>query len=177
MIKTKTKLRVLIFVLIATVLIGFTWIMRKKSEKHYTLSKTSLKPAFQGPPMAKNPLSMNDRPLPPKVISPSRKPANVVSSEWPEQLEKGLRTQGGDALKELKIEKVQSLIWNHQGINLHVESVRITLTNDRNEKTSFRALVDSQNGKILQTWDQPVIDPINPRNNFAIRIDPRYLQD
>ncbi len=99
---------------------------------------------------------------------------NRVSPEWREKLESALRLQGGSEVKELLIDKVDSFIWAHGGIALNVESVIVRLKNLKDEQTSFRVLVDAQTGKILKNWDQPVIDPANPRDAFRIKVDPSY---
>jgi hypothetical protein len=100
--------------------------------------------------------------------------ANKVSSEWKPNLEKSLKAQGGDNVKEINIRKVDSFVWNHDGVALFVESVVVTLKNQKNEESSFKALVDAQNGKILKNWDQPIYDPLHPKDNFKVKIDPRY---
>lgn len=102
---------------------------------------------------------------------------NKVSEHWEEGVEHALKAQGGDAIKDITITKIESLIWTQPGFAINVESVVIGITNLKGERTSFRALVDSENGKIIQTWDQPVIDSINPRENMGIKVDPRYLND
>jgi hypothetical protein len=100
--------------------------------------------------------------------------ANKISPDWQPNLEKSLRAQGGDNVKEIVIKKVDSFVWNQDGIALFVESVIVTVKNQKNEETSFKALVDAQNGKILKNWDQPIFDPLHPKDNFKVRIDPRY---
>ena len=105
------------------------------------------------------------------------KVANTVSEEWEEKLEETIRSQGGSAVKSVEIQKVDSFIWAQDGIALNVESVIVTLKNTKNQETVFRVLVDAQNGKILKNWDRPVIDPGNPRENFGIKVDPRYHND
>lgn len=102
------------------------------------------------------------------------KVANSPSNSWEAPLKETLRHQAGANLKEISLNKVDSFVWAQDGIALFVESVIVTLKNKKNETTSFRILVDAQNGKILKNWDQPVIDPINPRDEFRIKIDPRY---
>lgn len=105
------------------------------------------------------------------------KVANTPSPEWKPALEETLRAQGGNAIKEIKFDKVDSFVWAHDGVALFVESVIVTLKNDKNVPTTFRVLVDAQNGKILKNWDHPVFDPANPRESFRIKIDPRYHAD
>jgi hypothetical protein len=100
--------------------------------------------------------------------------SNRPSTEWDEKLEKTIRSQGGDGVKDVQLKSVDSFIWTQDGQSLFVESVIVTLKKPNNEEISFRVLVDSQTGKILKNWDQPIFDPANPRDNFKIKIDPRY---
>lgn len=102
---------------------------------------------------------------------------NTVSKDWEIQLEKNLLNQGGESIKSLEIKKVDSFIWYQDNNALHVESVAVSIKNQQNAETSFRALVDAQTGKILRTWDQPVFDPAHPKDNFKIKLDPRYHSD
>ena len=105
------------------------------------------------------------------------KVANSVSPEWQENLEESFKAQGGQAIKDIAIQKVDSFIWAQDGVALNVESVIVTLKNQKNEETTFRVLVDAQTGKILKNWDRPVYDPLNPRQNFGIKVDSRYHND
>jgi hypothetical protein len=105
------------------------------------------------------------------------KVANTPSPEWEKNLESTIRNQGGKALKEISFNKIDSFIWVHEGIALFVESVIVTIKNDKNAETTFRVLVDAQSGKILKNWDQPVFDTANPRSKFKVKIDPRYHQE
>lgn len=100
--------------------------------------------------------------------------ANLPSTEWEEKLEENLRNQGGAELQDVELKKVESLVLVQDDMALNVESVIVTLKHTNNEKTIFRVLVDSQTGKVLKNWDQPVRDPANPRENFGVKLDPRY---
>lgn len=91
------------------------------------------------------------------------KVSNQVSSNWKENLKNTLYLQGKKMIKDIVLKNEDSFIWIHDGIALNVESVLVSITNHSDQKTSFRVLVDSQTGKILQNWDQPVDDPLNPR--------------
>jgi hypothetical protein len=104
-------------------------------------------------------------------------PFNLPSPHWQKEVEKSLKLQGGQSLKTISIEKVESLIWLQNNRALNVESLKINLKNDKNQEVSFRAMIDSSNGKILQTWDQPVVCPTNPRGEPGIKIDPRYFNN
>lgn len=100
--------------------------------------------------------------------------SNRPTDKWNESLEETLRIQAGEGIKEVTMKSVDSFVWSQDGIALFVESVIVTIKNPKNEETTFRVMVDSQTGKILKNWDQPIYDPVNPRDNFKIKIDPRY---
>jgi hypothetical protein len=102
--------------------------------------------------------------------------SNHTSPEWREGLEEVLLAQAPD-LKELKISRLDSFIWSVGGQATNVESVLVSFKSDSGQSTKFNALVDSQTGKILQSWNHPIIDSLNPRETFGIKLDPRYHQD
>lgn len=110
-------------------------------------------------------------------VNPDKiKISNHISPDWKEKVTEGLKAQGGEDLKEINIEKVESLIVVQDGRALNAESVKVILKNQKGEESSFRALVDSQTGKILESWDRPVIDPANPRQEFGLKVDPRNYE-
>ena len=100
--------------------------------------------------------------------------ANHPSPEWRKRLELSLKAQSGNSLKSIKIQKEKSLIWMRDTNPILVESVIITLTNHQKSESSFRALVDSQTGKVLESWDRTIFDPANVRQAAGIQLDPRY---
>lgn len=101
--------------------------------------------------------------------------SNKPSPKWEEGLRQAVSRQGGNSLKDIKVIKEDSFIWVHAGIGLNVESVVVTLKDHKNQETTFRALVDSQTGKILQTWDWPIIDEFVRSEDSGVALDPRYL--
>lgn len=103
--------------------------------------------------------------------------ANRATENWKPALEKALVAQGGTDLKDIKVEKLDSFIWTESGVALYVETVKITLQNEQKQSVSFNAMVDSETGKILKNWNQPVVDNFDKRDKFKVRIDPRYLND
>jgi len=118
--------------------------------------------------------------LPPgneKAMLRNLRVANSPGENWRPALEKALIAQGGSDVKDIKIEKLDSFIWTESGIALYVETVKITLKNAKNSSVSFNAMVDSETGKILKNWNQPVIDNFDKRDSFKVRIDPRYHND
>jgi|GEM_PF-2042478 len=100
--------------------------------------------------------------------------SNRPTNEWDKGLENAIRNQGGEGIKDVQLKSVDSFIWTQDGQSLFVESVIVSFKKPNNEEISFRVLVDSETGKILKNWDQPIFDPANPRDNFRIKIDPRY---
>jgi hypothetical protein len=102
------------------------------------------------------------------------KVANYVSEDWRPNLEKAIITQGGTSVKDLVIKTVDSFVWAQDGNALYVESVIVSLKNENNATTTFRALVDAQTGKILKSWDPPIFDSMNSKGNLEIKLDPRY---
>lgn len=96
---------------------------------------------------------------------------NNPSKDWEEKLESKLKEQAGDSLKEIKITKERSLIWMRDANPLHVEAVRISMTNQQDVEASFRALVDSQTGKVLESYDQTIFDPADVRAEFRLNLD------
>jgi len=112
---------------------------------------------------------------------PEQKQDKVIthdsSPEWKELLEENLRAQGGDEIEEIKIDKVDSFLWSHEGVSLNVDSVVITIRGRQNQSTKFRAIVDPQNGKILNSWDRPIVEYADPSKRRGIKVDPRYHQE
>ncbi len=114
---------------------------------------------------------------PPLEKKENTRPVNAVSPDWQTKLENTLRTQGGDSVKDIEIKKVDSRVWTQDGVSLNVESVIVTIKNHLNQTTTFRLLVDAQNGKILNNWDQPIIEYADPTRQPRIKVDPRYHND
>lgn len=98
---------------------------------------------------------------------------NKPDKNWKEKTEKSLRLQS-KAVKNITINPERSLVIIRDGNALLVESVVITLTNQADEESSFRAVIDSQTGKILETWDRSITDSMNPRDEFKFKLNPRY---
>ena len=65
------------------------------------------------------------------------KVANSVSPEWQENLEETFKAQGGQAIKDIAIQKVDSFIWAQDGVALNVESVIVTLKNQKMKRRPF----------------------------------------
>ena len=96
---------------------------------------------------------------------------------WKEQVEKNLLTQAAGTLKKAEIEKIDSFDWKIGKVDVKVDSVIVKLEHTKGHRSSFRAIVDASNGKILQTWDHPVIDQFDPKARNTVKIDPRYHND
>lgn len=168
---TKNKKISLLFLLALASL----WPMRKVS---ISLLTTEVKKEV--PPHASPVALIHGQTAPAPVQDQARrKPTSVgyvnePSDDWQEKLESSFKTQAGNSLKNIKIVKEKSLVWTKDETNLMVESVVVTLTNQQDVESSFRALVDSQTGKVLETWDRSIFDPANVREGFRFKLDPRY---
>lgn len=130
------------------------------------------KSVISGPLPTRSPAA--SAPAAPSISKSPLSAGKLPSEAWKDALEKNIRLQGGNSLKEVLITKLDSFVLNHEGISLNAEAVAINLTNQKGEATTFKAVVDSQNGKILRTFDHPINDPVNPRATPGIKIDPRY---
>jgi hypothetical protein len=167
-----TRNRVLIFLALAFVVLIF--VMQKKVPP---LSQNNVP---MGTPVASSSLTDQHRDVMDQNKSPlSKVPSgasfvNRPSPDWKNRLELSLKAQGGENLKEIKIEREKSLIWIKDEQALMVESVLVSLTNQQDSHSSFRALVDSQTGKILESWDRTLFDPATSKEGFRFKLDPRY---
>ena len=92
-------------------------------------------------------------------------------------METTIRNMVKDSLSEMSFEKVEEIPWSYGGKKINAQSYIVTLKNEVNATTTFRVLVDARSGKLMESWDQPIYDPVNPRNNFKVKIDPRYHND
>jgi hypothetical protein len=90
------------------------------------------------------------------IISPI---FNADIREWKIKVEKNLKQQMGDGLKELTIRPLKSTIIERDDHQIPAQIVLVTLKNTDNVTTSFNALIDPQSGKVLETWNQPVFEP------------------
>lgn len=162
---TKKIVSVSLIVLVAVIY----FFMKKENTPALNATKTQ----------AKFPSSHVSVVSPPVITSPKRTPAsvgyvNAPSKDWEARLTNTLKTQGGEALKEIKIVKEKTMVWTRDDVPLHAQSVVVTLTNKQEVQSSFRAIVDSQTGKVLETWDQTISDPADVRGGFRFKLDPRY---
>jgi hypothetical protein len=112
-----------------------------------------------------------------KHDSPSLAPkkyVNTPAADWKEKLHESLLLQAGKSITDIEIKKEKSLVWVRDNNPLLVESVLISVKNNQNEQSSYRALVDAQTGKVLETWDQTIYEPADPREEFHLHVDARY---
>ncbi len=113
---------------------------------------------------------------PKKSLPDSKTFVNIPSKNWEQRLRQTLKAQAGDSLLAIEIKKEKTLIWKRDENPLKVESVIVKLTSRQNVQSSFRALVDPQTGKVLESWDQTIFDPANVKENFSFKLDSRYNQ-
>ena len=126
----------------------------------------SLVPALRG--LASQPTT--GKPVPSQA-TPA--PIKLADFEWKEKLEDNIRELSDNQDTQITIVHERSMNWNDQGQIIPAEAVKVMVKGEK-KSTNFRALVDANSGRIIQTWDQPVYDPVNPREGFGIKLDPRY---
>ena len=112
---------------------------------------------------------------PSSTLSPSHSSKNEPVPVWESSLRDSIIKQGGAGVKDLQITPLESRTWVHEGKSLKVETAKISFKDPSGREISFKAMVDQQTGKVLQTWDQPVIDDFSHKDDFGVKIDPRYL--
>jgi hypothetical protein len=107
---------------------------------------------------------------------PSSPSAQVFAEtkQWEKKLRQQFFHQGQRSLKKVEIKKERSLYWEMDGIKIRVESIVVNLTHQEGQSSSFRALVDPATGKIIETWDRTVFDPVDKSKEFRFNLDPRY---
>ncbi len=134
----------------------------------YSPYEKSVKTGFRGPASVPSVTT--------KTISNHTK-WGLSAPTWKVNLERNLILQGGGNLKRAEIEKVDSFEWKMGNVPVKVDSLIVKLEHVKGYRSSFRAIVDSSNGKILQTWDHPVNDNFGSNSEAGIKIDSRYHND
>lgn len=85
---------------------------------------------------------------------------NVVSSEWKEQMGTDLMRFQSEKTK-IMVREDASLIKIENEKGRYVEQVTITFLMEGGITNSFKALVDSSSGRILETWDKSIHEKIS----------------
>ncbi len=123
------------------------------------------------PKTSQTDIKVNDRIVIGKVTDEQRKKPetitapNTPSPTWEKELNKTLVLMGGETIKNVAIKKIASVIWMRNEGGMNAESVIITLTNKEGAQSTFRALIDSASGRILETWDRTIFEPVGHRDH------------
>ena len=87
---------------------------------------------------------------------------NSVSKNWKQIVARNLMTYQ-DASTKLIMKKEESLIKVENNQGRYVEVVNVGYLNENGRPMGFRAMVDSQSGAILSTWDRSIYgQPFRP---------------
>lgn len=97
----------------------------------------------------------------PETIKANNKPSPL----WEKELLQTITKNGGETIQNVSIKKVDSVIWMKNSAGINAESVIITLRNKEGAESTFRALVDSATGRILETWDRTIFEPVGRRDH------------
>jgi hypothetical protein len=115
------------------------------------------KPLSRIPASAKKPSSPTAIPLVKRKIIGSKvfKLTNKISQDWKKRATKNLSKVWKSSHKNaLDIKSLKSAIFVKNGIGKNVEHVLVSVTNDKGLPASFEAYIDSENGKIVQSWNK-----------------------
>ncbi|GEM_PF-6909043 len=134
---------------------------------------------------AKDEIKVNGRVVIGKVTEEQKKnpqiinPPNTPSPNWEKDLTKSLANLGGEEVKNIAVKKIASVIWMKNEGGMNAESVIITLTNKDGAESTFRAMIDSATGRILQTWDRTIFEPAGrrDRHELTLDVDPSYFTE
>lgn len=80
---------------------------------------------------------------------------NAVNPEWKEHLGRSLIILQDPDTKVLVVEETP-VIDVHNGKGRYMEEVIITYLKKNGDRSSYRALVDSSSGEVLETWDRTI---------------------
>ncbi len=94
---------------------------------------------------------------------------NKPSKNWLTKLEKSLG-RGSPSDTKIEIKPERSLILLEGSLAKNTEQV-VVVFNSENNRNSFRAMVDSQTGKVIRTWDHTINE-----NKKTINLTPYPLQ-
>jgi hypothetical protein len=99
--------------------------------------------------------------IPRKVIGSSKfKLTNTISKNWKEKAYQNLSKVWSSSQKTfqkktpIEIKSLKSAIFVKNGIGKNIEHVLVNLINDKGLPASFEAYIDSENGKIVQSWNK-----------------------
>lgn len=84
---------------------------------------------------------------------------NAVNPEWKEHLGKSLIILQDPDTKVLVVEETP-VIDVHNGKGRYMEEVIITYLKKNGDRSSYRALVDSSSGEVIETWDRTIQEQI-----------------
>lgn len=160
--------------------------LRSKSEppkEKHTPARTNIKTTDAKEQVRE--VKVNDRIVIGKITEEQRKnpesikTPNPPSPLWEKELHKTLMSNGGETIKEVAIKKVASVVWVKNQGGMNAESVIITLKNKEGAESTFRALVDSATGRILETWDRTIFEPVGHKDHHEhsiINYSPLYAE-
>jgi hypothetical protein len=86
--------------------------------------------------------------------------ANEFNPDWEELLTDRLMI-GMDPHMKLKIQKQKSFIKIISGRAFYVEQVAVKFTQSNGRVNSFTALINSENGKVISSWDKTIHETLN----------------
>lgn len=97
--------------------------------------------------------------------------SNEINPDWKDTLAENLIRLHSEDTKVL-IKKNKSFLKVQHKVGTYVEEVLITYVKNNRPLSSFKALIDSGSGKILETWDQTINEKIkHPKREVSSEDD------
>jgi|GEM_PF-4007879 len=162
------KRRVIFFLTIILISLGF-FLLRLAKDSKPESSTTEIK---SGPLKRSIFIRSSSSPK-----SPQAQPKNDnPPPPWEDQLIENLKAQAGDELEKIDYVVFERRSWPVNEIKIPVALTTLKLTRKGGMETKVDVMIDETTGKILQSWNAPVIDPVNPREEFRIKL-PNHSRD
>lgn len=86
----------------------------------------------------------------------SVKMANQKNQKWKEKLQQDYKSFLGDS-HQVDITPERSVVWTKDGKGLYAEVVQVQVKSEKRPTSSFKALVNAETGKVLETWNQTIM--------------------
>ncbi|MFW5887463.1 MAG: hypothetical protein ACOCUH_01560 [Bacteriovoracia bacterium] len=93
---------------------------------------------------------------------------NSYNKNWKELLTNTLKNSLPNHDVDIETENSMILL-DREGLGQYAEQVVITLIDNSKIRTSYRAMIDAENGDMIYTWDQTYHEN-DPRKNWQIQI-------
>lgn len=90
-----------------------------------------------------------------KINNPNDvKISNTFNSAWKDQFKLNLEKSFGEEKVDINIKHIKSLVYVKYNSGLLAEKIKVNLKRSNGDTSSYMALVNSETGSIINTWDR-----------------------